>query len=69
MIQIKNISSKETPEEGINQYELRINKKVICRFKHDRKAGGLAQCLRDAADAVDKSRLSDLAKLVLNINT
>lgn len=60
MIYIQNISSKETPEEGINKYEIRINKKVVCKFEHGRKAGGLAQCLRDAAKAVDEKRFKDV---------
>jgi len=37
----------------IDDYEIRINKRVIGRFQHTRTYGGAAQCLRDAADALD----------------
>lgn len=50
---ITNISLQNSPEIGKNRYQLRINKRVICEFEHDRKIDGLAQCLRDAANAVD----------------
>lgn len=53
MISIVNISDEETPPIGLNEYELRINRKVIVEFKHKRGYGKLAQCLRDAADALD----------------
>lgn len=53
MIVITNIS-EDALLRGMNKYELKINEKVICRFEHDRHPEGLAQCLRDAADAVDK---------------
>ncbi len=49
---IHNITRDHVPN-GLNQYELLINKKLICEFEHDRSHDGLAQCLRDAADAVD----------------
>lgn len=55
MITIVNISNRET---GVNEYELRINRQLITKFKHNRQPGALAQCLRDAADAVDKVRES-----------
>lgn len=38
---------------GPDRYIVRINEKEICQFLHERKLNGLAQCLRDAADAVD----------------
>lgn len=41
-----------------DRYILRINQNVICEFIHIRKHDGLAQCLRDAADAVDTVRNS-----------
>jgi len=59
VIYIKNISSNE----GINQYEIRINNQVICRFEHDKKASGLAQCLRDAADAIEEKRFKDKVEM------
>jgi hypothetical protein len=55
MIAIVNVSPDSSPMIGINQYEVRINHSVICEFEHDRRAEGLAQCLRDAADAVESS--------------
>ena len=36
-------------------YNLSINTTIITTFKHDRREG-LAQCLRDAADAVDEKK-------------
>ena len=49
---IENISI-HAHAEGINQYRLRINEKLIVEFEHDRSYNGLSQCLRDAAEAVD----------------
>ena len=54
MIAIVNISGSGAPETGLNKYEVRINQTVICQFIHYRKKNGLAVCLRDAADAVEK---------------
>lgn len=50
---IDNISPDDAPQEGVNDYLVRINSKGICTFQHDRKVDGLAQCLRDAANALD----------------
>ena len=58
MIAIVNISTDDAPMQGINQYQVKINEKVICEFDHDRKFGGLADCLRDAANAVDAESLT-----------
>lgn len=49
---IQNISPEGAPMTGPNRYQVRINQTVICEFEHDRQRNGLAQCLRDAADAV-----------------
>lgn len=49
---IHNITEGHKPV-GLNQYEVLINRKHICFFDHDRSFEGLAQCLRDAADAVE----------------
>jgi hypothetical protein len=54
MIAIVNVSP-DAPVTGINQYEVRINRRVIAKFEHFRHLDGLAQCLRDAADAVERS--------------
>ena len=40
---------------GLNKYEIRINNRVIAKFKHKRE-DGLAACLRHAASTVDKMR-------------
>lgn len=53
---IQNISADGAPQTGPNRYRVRINQTVICEFEHDRQVGGLAQCLRDAADAVEADR-------------
>jgi len=41
-------------ETGPNTYILRINEKVIARFKHQRE-DGLAECLRRASEAAKSS--------------
>ena len=64
MIKIVNISDDSAPLVGANNYKLYINQNLICSFEHDRQHNGLAQCLRDAADAVELNRNRDN---VLNI--
>ncbi len=49
---ITNVTNDHKPT-GVNDYVVKINNRVICEFTHDRSYQGLAQCLRDAADAVD----------------
>lgn len=51
---INNIS--KGPPIGLNEYELLINNRRIIFFEHIREKG-LADCLRRAADAVDKAEL------------
>lgn len=51
MLAIVNVTKDDTQE--LDDYEIRINYKVIGKFKHKRKFKGAAQCLRDAADALD----------------
>jgi hypothetical protein len=63
MIAIVNVST-DAPPKGICDYEVRINQHVIATFKHSRKFSGAAQCLRDAADAVDKCREEDKKALL-----
>ncbi len=60
MIKIINVST-DSALTGDQDYELYINQSLICTFTHDRSSDGLAQCLRDAADAVDKVRMSERA--------
>lgn len=61
MIAIVNVS-KVLREKGLHEYEVRINRDVICRFTHNRE-GGLACCLRRAADAVDEKSYDDAIEL------
>lgn len=50
---IQNVTKHSKPT-GIHDYVLRINAEEICRFKH-RREDGLAECLRRAAEAVEKN--------------
>ena len=63
---IQNISPEGGPVTGLNRYRVRINQTVICEFEHDRQVNGLAQCLRDAADAVEASRNRRLAEMMID---
>ena len=65
MLAIVNVSSKDFAETGINKYEVRINRLVIATFEHDRQPGGAAQCLRDAADAIDRCSEAKKAKMLM----
>lgn len=55
-----------TPEhhKGKDQYEVRINRKVIATFEHERAYNGAAQCLRDAADAVEAQQVNQHTQLL-----
>lgn len=64
MIAIVNVSPDGSPMTGMNKYEVRINRRVIATFEHDRKWDGAAQCLRDAADAVERCREEEKAALL-----
>jgi len=55
MITIANISNDSTPAFGPHTYELKVNDEVISCFTHLRQPRGLAKCLRDAADAAEKT--------------
>lgn len=50
---IQNISAEFDPI-GVQDYELRINHKVIARFSHNR-SDGLVRCLELAAEAADNA--------------
>ena len=65
---IQNISP-DAPLFGKNRYRVRINDRMICEFDHDRQISGLAQCLRDAADAVEASRNRRLAEMLRDTTT
>ena len=51
LLAIVNVTEDNSQE--LDDYEIRINAKVIGRFKHKRAYLGAAQCLRDAANALD----------------
>jgi len=53
MLAIVNVTEREGQE--LDDYEIRINSRVIGRFQHERQYNGAAQCLRDAADSLDKN--------------
>ena len=40
---------------GVSEYELCINERCLTTFKHDRSKG-LAECLREAAKAMDRAK-------------
>ena len=54
MIAIVNVSTHHSPI-GWHEYELRINAKVIARFRHKREEG-LTKCLERAAEAAEKAK-------------
>ena len=64
---ITNITDESKDYEK-DSYVVRINKKIICEFKHKRKINGLADCLRDAAGAVDNQSIDSHAVLLELLN-
>ena len=65
MVAIVNVS--DGPDlTGVQEYEVRINSKVICKFTHIRE-NGLAECLRKAADAVDNNTKEIYLKIMLEL--
>jgi hypothetical protein len=58
------VTPPDAPLTGKDQYEVRINRQVIATFEHKRAFDGAAQCLRDAADAVDRCRVEEQAALL-----
>ncbi len=67
MIAIVNISSVDAPLVGLNKYEVRINDRVVTAFQHARRHDGLADCLRDAADAVEAQTAEDTKQRELRL--
>jgi len=61
------INIGEFHETDINEYELRINYKVIGTFKHKR-SDGLAECLRRAAKCAEISMLETNEEDIINEN-
>ena len=61
MIAIVNVGPMTDDPGGLRNYEVRINREVICTFQHYR-CDGLAMCLRLAALAaqrVERARLAE----------
>ncbi len=54
MIAVHNVTEDDTQE--LDDYEVRLNGRVLAEFQHKRGPNGLARCLRDAADALDKKQ-------------
>ena len=58
MIAIVNVGPYNSPDPGgVRNYEVRINREVVAKFKH-RRSDGLAVCLRHAAGAVERAEMS-----------
>ena len=64
MLVIVNVSPEDAPMTGRNKYEVRINHHVIATFEHNRQPDGAAQCLRGAADAVERCRKEEREALM-----
>lgn len=60
MIAIVNVTIDDSQE--LDDYEVRINKRVLTTFQHKRGIGGAARCLREAADAIDRENAAKLAR-------
>lgn len=58
MIAIVNVGG---PDDGVCEYELRINRNVITKFKHNRTEN-LSTCLRKAAKAYDDHMQDEILK-------
>lgn len=66
MLAIVNVT-KDATKTGVNNYEVRVNNRVIATFEHERSCGAAAQCLRDAADAVERCSEERQHKLLLSL--
>ena len=66
MLAIVNVTRNAT-KTGVNNYEVRVNDRVIATFEHNRNYGAAAQCLRDAADAVERCSEERQHKLLLSL--
>ena len=62
MIAIVNITNPAKPT-GTHRYSLRINRKVITEFDHERE-DGLAVCLNKAAKAAEKARNEEVLQII-----
>lgn len=57
MIWIHNVTPEGTPNNEPHDYEVKINRRTLVRFKHVRNRGA-AECFRAAADALDAAELN-----------
>jgi hypothetical protein len=62
MIAIVNITQPCEPG-GIHTYSLRINRREICQFDHERSKG-MAACLMAAAMAAEKYQMTEYVRLL-----
>ena len=64
MIRVVQIGKENRNPMGVRLYEVGINNHpAIATFKHTR-SDGLAECLRKAAAAVDKARLTKVVEIL-----
>lgn len=64
MIRIIQIGKENSNPLGVRLYEVGINNHpAIATFKHKR-GDGLAECLRKAAEAVDKARMKQVVEIM-----
>lgn len=66
MIIVHNIS-KEYSSTGWQQYEVKVNDKLICTFDH-KASNGLSECLRAAGDAVEDKMQIEYEERIPKIN-
>ena len=57
------ITNTGGPPAGVCKYQLRLNDDLISEFEHDR-CKGLSECLRSAAESVDKAKWEQLDKIL-----
>lgn len=62
MIAIVNVSAVQSPI-GWHEYELRINTRVVARFRHKREEG-LTKCLERAAEAAEKAKWMEVKAMI-----
>ena len=65
MLSIVNVTPKG--HKGKDLYEVRVNSDVIAIFEHGRVYCGAAQCLRDAADAIEDQRVNHLTQITQSL--
>lgn len=68
MIAIVNVAKDYKVLVGEQDYEVRINRQVIAKFKHQTEHG-LAVCLQKAAEAVKKSGHKNTLEVLLGLSS